>query len=93
MFDKLLSSILYSGADGILAQARDWEMKGEHSRAIDMYLKLTPNESEDTQTLANAWEKVCALMSLCIPLWNGFHTIPYHSQFECCKDVYFETEP
>ena len=50
-------------------------MKGEHSRAIDMYLKVTPNESEDTQTLANAWKKVCALMSLCITLWNGFHTI------------------
>jgi hypothetical protein len=49
---------LRSGADGILAQARDWEMKGEHTRAIDMYLKVTPNTSDDTDAMANAWEKV-----------------------------------
>ena len=33
-------------------------MKGEHSRAIDMYLKVTPNSSDNTDAMANAWEKV-----------------------------------
>ena len=55
---------VYSGADGILAQAKDWEMKGEHSRAIDMYLKVSPNSSSDTRTLTAAWEKVNKLKDI-----------------------------
>lgn len=48
---------------GILAQARDWETKGEHSRAIDLYLKITPNNSDDFDVLASSLEKVRFILS------------------------------
>ncbi|CAB4017982.1 intraflagellar transport 172 homolog [Paramuricea clavata] len=42
-------------------------MKGEHSRAIDMYLKVTPNSSDNTDAMANAWEKAVELAMKFVP--------------------------
>lgn len=30
----------YSGTEGLLDQAREWEQAGEHARAVDCYLKV-----------------------------------------------------
>ena len=42
----------------MLSQGKDWEKKGEYNRAIDMYIKITPNMTTDHELVEDAMVKV-----------------------------------
>ena len=46
------------GAESLLSQGKDWEKKGEYNRAIDMYIKITPNMTTDHELVEDAMVKV-----------------------------------
>lgn len=41
-----------------VAQAKDWESQGEYERAIESYLKVTPQQTQDIDFVERAWQKV-----------------------------------
>ena len=41
-----------------MAQAKDWESRGEYGRAIDIYLKLNKSMTQNHDLLEDAWTKV-----------------------------------
>lgn len=46
-----------SGAEGIVGQAREWEASGEYARAVECYMKVTPNIISDQNVLEKCWMK------------------------------------
>ena len=46
------------GAESLLSQGKEWEKKGEYNRAIDMYVKITPNMTTDHELVEDAMVKV-----------------------------------
>lgn len=42
----------------MLSQGKEWEKKAEYNRAIDMYLKITPNMTTDHELVEDAMVKV-----------------------------------
>ena len=49
---------MYSGADALVGQAKEWEASGEYSRAVDCYLKVTTQQTNDDKVLVACWTKV-----------------------------------
>lgn len=41
-----------------MSQGKEWEKKGEYNRAIDMYVKITPNMTTDHELVEDAMVKV-----------------------------------
>ena len=46
------------GAESLLSQGKEWEKKGEYTRAIDMYMKITPSMTSDHDLVEAAMVKV-----------------------------------
>jgi len=46
------------GAESLLSQGKEWEKKGEYTRAIDMYMKITPSMTTDHDLVEDAMVKV-----------------------------------
>lgn len=44
------------GVEGLLEQAREWEQSGEHSRAVECYLKV--KDDSNTALMEKCWMKV-----------------------------------
>ena len=42
----------------MLSQGKEWEKKAEYNRAIDMYLKITPDMTTDHELVEDAMVKV-----------------------------------
>ncbi|XP_033644927.1 intraflagellar transport protein 172 homolog [Asterias rubens] len=50
-----------SGADALVGQAKEWEASGEYSRAVDCYLKVTTQQTNDDKVLVACWTKAADL--------------------------------
>lgn len=58
------SIFLYSshrGAEGFIAQARDWETRAEYNRAIDLYIRVTPEIAGNKSIVEDAYTKALEL--------------------------------
>lgn len=42
----------------MVRQAREWESSGEYARAVECYLKVTTNLTDDRNVLERCWMKV-----------------------------------
>lgn len=42
----------------MVRQAREWESSGEYARAVECYLKVTTNLTDDRNVLEKCWMKV-----------------------------------
>ena len=47
-----------SGAEALVRQAREWEASGEHQRAVECYLKVTPDMVPDSKIVEKCLVKV-----------------------------------
>ena len=47
----------HRGADTLIQQAREWESSGEYPRAVECYVKVTKNVTQDTNVLEKCWLK------------------------------------
>lgn len=50
-----------SGVEGMVEQAREWELSGEFSRAVECYLKV--KDSSNVSLMEKCWMKVSAKTS------------------------------
>ncbi|KAJ3290304.1 hypothetical protein HK104_006864 [Borealophlyctis nickersoniae] len=66
-YDRFVFGQTDKGRDEIVSTAKMLEMQGEHSRAIDMYLKLTSAVTSDTRFLEEHWEKAVELCMKFVP--------------------------
>lgn len=46
-----------SGIEAMVRQAREWESSGEYARAVECYLKVTTNLTDDRNVLEKCWMK------------------------------------
>lgn len=60
-YDREVMSKGNRGAESLLSQGKDWEKKGEYNRAIDMYIKITPNMTTDHELVEDAMVKAVEL--------------------------------
>lgn len=49
----------------MIQQAREWESSGEYARAVECYLKVTTELTNDKDLLAKCWMKVCVCLFDC----------------------------
>lgn len=56
-YERDMSQKQGGGADSLLEQARQWESSGEYLRAVECYVKLTKQHTEDVNLLEQAWYK------------------------------------
>ena len=42
----------------MVQQAREWESSGEYARAVECYLKVTSQLTNDTEVMLKCWKKV-----------------------------------
>ncbi|XP_030838935.1 intraflagellar transport protein 172 homolog isoform X2 [Strongylocentrotus purpuratus] len=49
------------GSNNLVQQGKEWEASAEYARAVDCYLKLTPQLTTDTDLLAQCWNKAAEL--------------------------------
>jgi len=56
-----------SGAETLIQQAKEWESSGEHLRAIECYVKVNQQQTNDQNVMYKCWMKVSFLFtSRCI---------------------------
>ncbi|XP_027053913.1 intraflagellar transport protein 172 homolog [Pocillopora damicornis] len=60
-YDREVMSKGNRGAESLLSQGKEWEKKAEYNRAIDMYLKITPNMTTDHELVEDAMVKAVEL--------------------------------
>ncbi|XP_071324251.1 intraflagellar transport protein 172 homolog [Trachinotus anak] len=58
-YEKETSKKGIRGVEGLLEQAREWEQSGEHSRAVECYLKV--KDDSNTALLEKCWMKAAEL--------------------------------
>lgn len=46
----------FRGVEGLLEQAKEWEQSGEHSRAVECYLKV--KDDSNAALMEKCWMKV-----------------------------------
>lgn len=51
----------HRGAEGFIAQARDWETRAEYNRAIDLYIRVTAEIAGNKSTVEDAYTKALEL--------------------------------
>lgn len=61
------------GAEALVQQAREWESSAEYARAVECFLKVTPNVTSDISVLEKCWAKVRIQRSKC-----SFPNCMYH---------------
>lgn len=49
---------MFSGAEALVQQAREWESNGEYQRAVECYVKVTNQVTQDLKILEKCWLKV-----------------------------------
>ena len=49
--------LMFRGADALVGQAKEWEASGEYSRAVDCYLKVTTQQTNDDKVLRGLLDK------------------------------------
>ena len=49
---------MHRGADTLVAEARKWETSGDYVKAVECYLKVTPNIASNQELLEKCWIKV-----------------------------------
>eukprot|EP00111_Clytia_hemisphaerica_P000435 TCONS_00001218-protein len=49
------------GAEGIIAQARDWETRAEYNRAIDLYMRITQDMAGNSAVIEEVYTKALEL--------------------------------
>lgn len=52
---------LFRGADTLITQARDWEARAEYNRAIDLYLRITADMTNNKVLLEEVYTKAIEL--------------------------------
>lgn len=50
--------VLDRGSESMIQQAREWESSGEYARAVECYLKVTTELTNDKDLLSKCWMKV-----------------------------------
>jgi len=48
----------HRGSESMISQAREWESSGEYARAVECYLKVTQELTNDRELLVKCWLKV-----------------------------------
>ncbi|KAI9201990.1 uncharacterized protein BJ171DRAFT_584638 [Polychytrium aggregatum] len=66
-YDRYVSGQNHSGRDEMLAAARMLEQQKDYSRAIDVYLKMTPSQTNNIEFLEELWEKAVELAMKFVP--------------------------
>ncbi|KAJ3152666.1 hypothetical protein HDU86_005539 [Geranomyces michiganensis] len=66
-YDRYTAGQTDKGRDDILATAKLLEQQQEYSRAVDMYLKITPAQTNDLRFLQHVWEKAVELAMKFVP--------------------------
>ena len=56
--DRMICCLIFRGAESLMNQGTEWEKKGEYNRAIEMYMKITPNMTTDHELVEDAMVKV-----------------------------------
>ncbi|XP_060552918.1 intraflagellar transport protein 172 homolog [Ruditapes philippinarum] len=56
-YDREMTDKSTRGAESMLQQARDWESSGEYARAVECYLKVTDQLTNDKEVLSKCWMK------------------------------------
>ena len=52
---------MFRGADSLISQGREWETRAEYNRAIDLYLKVTPEMTNNKDLLEKVYSKAVEL--------------------------------
>ncbi len=55
------------GVDTLISVARTAEIQGDHMRAIDSYLQVSTEHTDNIDTLEECWEKAAELAMKFIP--------------------------
>ncbi|KAI8818942.1 uncharacterized protein EV422DRAFT_125936 [Fimicolochytrium jonesii] len=66
-YDRFTSGQGDKGREDIVSTAKLLEQQQEYGRAIDMYLKITPNQATDASQLQQVWEKAVELAMKFVP--------------------------
>ncbi|KAK3595246.1 hypothetical protein CHS0354_010853 [Potamilus streckersoni] len=56
-YDKEMTSKSTRGSESMLQQAKEWESSGEYARAVECYLKMTNQLTDNTEILIKSWIK------------------------------------
>ena len=59
------------GIDTLVNQAREWESSGDYQRAVDTYVKVNENVTNDVSVMAKCWVRVSTLYDCLTSLLNG----------------------
>lgn len=60
-YDQYFYLSIFRGAEGFIAQARDWETRAEYNRAIDLYIRVTPEIAGNKSIVEDAYTKALEL--------------------------------
>ncbi|KAF6041407.1 IFT172 [Bugula neritina] len=55
------------GAETLIQQAKEWESSGEHLRAIECYVKVNQQQTNDQNVMYKCWMKACQLAVKFLP--------------------------
>ncbi|EDV25844.1 uncharacterized protein TRIADDRAFT_24195 [Trichoplax adhaerens] len=66
-YDRDVLSNSDRGITAIVNQAKEWEMSGEYSRAIDCYLKIKADQDVDTKSLEKCWQRAVEISIKFVP--------------------------
>ncbi|KAK4299690.1 hypothetical protein Pmani_028048 [Petrolisthes manimaculis] len=66
-YDRTVLSRGSHDAQTLMNQARQWEESGEYSRAVECYIKVTPNMTSDASVLEKSWNKARELAVKFLP--------------------------
>lgn len=56
-YDRVMTDKSTRGGESMVAQAREWESSGEYARAVECYLKVTNQLTNDTELMIRCWQK------------------------------------
>jgi len=62
MLTKRTQCFICRGSESMVQQAKEWESSGEYARAVECYLKVTSELSNDKDLLCKCWMKVKLLI-------------------------------
>ena len=60
-------SVANRGADTLIQQALEWESKTEYLRAVDCYIKITPQVTTDANVMQKCWMKAAEIAIKFLP--------------------------
>lgn len=69
-----LISIINRGAETLVQQAREWESSGEYLRAIECYVKVDRQQTNDQNVMHKCWMKVSKLHLTVLTVYSILQT-------------------